>query len=271
MTVKNHKINALILDMDGVIWRSYQPIGNLPWVFQTTQALGLKVALATNNSSKTRGKYLQKLADLGVTIQPEQIFTSSTAMAYLLKKRFPQGGPLFIIGEEGLLQPLTEAGFYHQEEAVLAVVAGLDRKFSFELLSKATFLIRSGLPFYGTNPDRSFPTPKGLGPGAGAIMAAIEAATDVPPIIAGKPSEKMIQPVLEYLGVAPENALIVGDRIETDILSGQNAGCQTALLLSGVSTLEDYQNCDPKPDYVAQDLQALIQTLFLSETNNPTP
>ncbi|MEM5776161.1 MAG: hypothetical protein AAGU05_14255, partial [Anaerolineaceae bacterium] len=179
-------IQSLILDMDGVIWRSFSPIGDIPWVFKRFGELNLKFALATNNSTKTAGQYVQKMAEIGAEVPESCIFTSSVAMAHLLKARFPDGGPVFILGEEGLQKPLNEMGFYHQEQNVQAVVCGLDRQFNFEKLAKVTYLIRSGLDFYMTNPDRTFPTPQGLGPGAGTILAAIETATDVKPILAGK-------------------------------------------------------------------------------------
>ncbi len=107
---------------------------------------------------------------------------------------------------------------------------------TYQKLSRATLHIRAGAPFYGTNPDKTFPTPQGLVPGAGSILAAIEAATDVKPIIIGKPQPAMMYMALEKLGTLPEETLVVGDRLETDIAAGQAAGCKTALVLSGVST-----------------------------------
>ena len=125
--------------------------------------MNLKLAFATNNSSRTRVQYYQKLQELGIQVSPSQIYTSSIAMGSLLKSEYPDGGPLYIIGEEGLRQPLQENGFYYQENDVMAVVCGLDREFSFDKLTKATYLIRAGAKFYGTNPDRTFPTPAGIG------------------------------------------------------------------------------------------------------------
>jgi len=263
MQKKEDSIQAVILDMDGVIWKSFQPIGNIHWIYQTLQDLEIKIALATNNSSKTRGQYQQKLAKIGMMVQENQIYTSSIAMARLLKRDFPQGGPVFVIGEDGLHQPLSDYGFYHREHDVLAVVSGLDRSFTFEKLNTATFLIRSGAKFYGTNPDRTFPTPQGFGPGAGALLAAIEAATDMQPTLAGKPSPQMIHTILNDLGVSPAQTLVIGDRLETDIKAGQSAGCKTGLVLSGVSTLADLQAWEPKTDYVAVDLENLVREYLL--------
>ncbi|MCE5209906.1 MAG: HAD-IIA family hydrolase [Chloroflexi bacterium] len=260
-------IDAIILDMDGVVWRSFSPIGNIPWVFERFREIKLKYALATNNSTKTASQYVQKLAAIGVTVPESQIFTSSFAMAHLLKSRYPEGGPVFIMGEEGLRKPLADQGFFHQDENVLAVVCGLDREFSFEKLSKVTYLIRSGIDFYMTNPDRTFPTSKGLGPGAGAILAAIEAATDVQPILAGKPSPAIIQTIMHEIGSKPETTLVVGDRLDTDIMAGQAAGCLTAIVLSGVATREEVEKWQPKVDYVSEDLEHMVIELFGSEGN----
>lgn len=255
-------IEALILDMDGVIWRSFEPIGNIPWVFGRLHELGIKFALATNNSTKTPDQYQQRLRLMGATVNADQIFTSSIAMAHLLKEKYPNGGPVFILGEEGLSKPLADQGFFHQEQDVQAVVCGLDREFSFEKLSKVTYLIRSGSEFYMTNPDRTFPTPKGLGPGAGAILAAIEAATDVKPILAGKPAPAIIRTVMHEIGSEPFTTLVVGDRLDTDIQAGQSAGCQTAVVLSGVSNRTEAECWQPKVDYIFDDLEQLVRELF---------
>jgi len=248
--------------MDGVVWRGFSPIGNIPWVFRRFREMNVRYALATNNSTKTPGQYVQKLAEIGADVPESCIFTSSVAMSRLLKARYPAGGPVFILGEDGLRKPLAEQGFYHQEENVQAVVCGLDREFNFEKLAKVTYLIRSGLDFYMTNPDRTFPTSKGLGPGAGTILAAIEAATDVRPILAGKPSRAMIDTVLQAIQAQPEQTLVVGDRLETDIMSGQAAGCRTALVLSGVATREEGEAWQPQIDYISEDLEHLVKDLF---------
>ena len=225
-------IKALILDMDGVLWQENEPIGNLAETFARIRDLGLKFTLATNNSTRTISQYQQRLANFGVNVEHWQIVTSGIATAELLAQRFPQGGPVYLIGEAGIAEALTEKGFYLSAENPLAVVAGIDRQISFEKLRRATLLIRGGAPFYGTNPDRTFPTPEGLILGAGAILAALQTSTDVVPIIAGKPDKFMMDVCMQRMGTHPQETLAVGDRLETDILSGQNCGCRTALVLS---------------------------------------
>ncbi len=253
-----NNIRALVLDMDGVVWRENEPIGNLPKTFDRFEKAGLKVILATNNSTKTPGQYVEKLAEMGVSVRPDQVVNSSMGVAYLLKKRFPKGGSVYIVGEKGLQTALEEEGFRISDDHPLAVVAGIDREVSFPKLKKACLLIRSGIPFYGTNPDRTFPTPEGLIPGAGAILAALVACTDVSPIIAGKPGSTLFEFAMQRLGTTPSETLVVGDRIETDILGGVNAGCKTALVLSGVTTKEQAAVASPAPDLIIPALENLL-------------
>lgn len=255
---KLKQIKALILDMDGVIWRESSPIGNLAAVFEHIDRLGLKFILATNNATRTPQQYVEKLAGFGATIESEKIINSAMAVAHLLHKKHPNGGPVYIFGEPGLTQALEEVGFYHSEENCLAVIASMDRKITFEKMRRATLLVRSGVPFYGTNPDRTFPTPEGLIPGAGAILGALEISTDVTPIIAGKPNPTLYEFALERLGTAPVETLAVGDRLETDILGGQRLGCPTALVLSGIATREEAVLYIPAVDFIVPELADLL-------------
>lgn len=262
MTVnQTGKVKALILDMDGVLWRGSQPIGNLPAIFQQIQSLGLQVCLATNNATKTPDGHLAKVRGFGVDLSPQQVVSSSQAAADYLQQRFPEGGRVFVVGEPPLAKALEEAGFAQAEQDVHAVVAGLDRTLSYEKLSRAAVLIRGGAVFVGTNPDLTFPTPDGLVPGAGSILAAIEAATSVPPVIAGKPSPRMYEMALKRMGVAPEHTLVIGDRLETDIAGAQAIGCLSGVVLSGVSTIEQVRAWRPAPDWIAEDLASLVATI----------
>jgi 4-nitrophenyl phosphatase len=257
------KIKALILDMDGVLWRENTPIGDLPAVFARIRERGLKVACATNNASKTVDEFLEKFASLGVTLEPWQIVTSSLATAHKLGEDFPTGCTVFVVGENGIRRALQEKGFHvkidpDDDAAVDAVVVGIDWHLNYPKLRRATFHIRAGAAFYGTNPDKSFPTPQGLAPGAGSILAALEAASDVKPQVIGKPKPFMMNLALKRLEVKPEETLVVGDRLETDIAAGQAAGCETALVLSGVSTRNQAESWNPAPDIILEDLNTFL-------------
>lgn len=252
-------IQALILDMDGVLYRQNDPIGDLPKIFERIEALGLKVMYATNSTVRPPEYYAEKLRHLGVeNASGEQVITSPLATAFDLHQRYPQGGPLYIIGENGLTDLLEAQGFYHQDEDVLAVVSGLDRHFNYQQMVEGVRLILKGVPFIGTNPDMLFPTPDGPAIGTGGVLAVLEACTGVKPEIIGKPFPAMIEMALERLGLPPQAALVVGDRLDTDIAAGQAAGCHTALVLSGISTVEQAAKWQPQPDFVVSQLSDLL-------------
>jgi HAD superfamily hydrolase (TIGR01457 family) len=254
---------GVILDMDGVLWRENAPIGNLPEIFSQLKAREVGVILATNNATKTISQYLSKLKGFGVDLEPWQVVTSSIAVTELLKKQFPDRGDVFIIGGDGLRESLEEAGFeivpVGDTENAVAVIASIDHEVNFQKLKAGALLIRQGLPFYGTNPDLTFPTPEGLIPGAGSFLALLQAATGVTPIVAGKPAPDFMEFALKRLGTPREQTVVVGDRLETDIAGGQKIGCPTALVLSGVSTREMGMAWEPKVDFIAGDLTALLE------------
>lgn len=250
-------IKGLILDMDGVLWRGSEPIGDLSTIFSRLYARGWRINLATNNATSTVSQYVGRLSSYGVHVEPWQIINSAIAVAQYLADRFPQGGPVFVIGESGLLSSLEERGFYQDNQEAIAVVVAMDRQLTYEKLRKATLLIRSGVPFIATNPDRTFPSPEGLVPGAGSILAALEAACYTSPVITGKPSPAMYQIALSRLGLAPIETLVVGDRPETDIAGAQAIGCHTALVLSGVTSKDDANTWQPAPDLIVEDLETI--------------
>jgi 4-nitrophenyl phosphatase len=257
-------IKSLIIDMDGVIWKGDAPIGDLAATFERIRARGLNFVFATNNSTRTSEQYVARLKEFEVEAEPWQIVTSSQAAAHAIAQKFPPGTRVFVIGEDGLRMPLQERGYeiISIENAPTAevVVMGLDRGISFQKLAEATLLVRRGIPFYATNPDKTFPTPRGEIPGAGAWYSVIVTATDVQPIVAGKPFRFLMDLSLEKLGTSYEDTLVVGDRLDTDIAAGQAVGCPTALVLSGIAALEEAELWRPKIDIIASDLGALIDS-----------
>ena len=270
-------IKSLILDMDGVLWKADAPIGNLPRIFDRIKERGLKVAFATNNGTRTPEQYVDRLAGFGVSVEPWQVVTSALAVAELLDKALPPpSAPLsrtagegtgvrevFAIGEAGILNALRAKGFEplsaEDAEKAQAVVMGIDRQINFQKMMEATLLVRRGVPFYATNPDKTFPTPRGEIPGAGAWLSVVITATDVQPIFAGKPAPALLELARERLGTEKHETLVVGDRLETDILGGQNAGMPVAFVLSGVSTQAEGETWLPKIDVVAEDLGELVE------------
>ena len=252
-------IRALILDMDGVIWRGDQPLVDLPAIFEKIKQRGFKVILATNNATLSISQYLEKLAGFGVMLENWQVINSAQATAHYLKQQYPQGGPVFIVGENGLHEALETQGFYQADCNVLAVVTGLDRNINYGKLSKATKLIRSGAAFIGTNPDPTFPEKDGIAPGTGSILALLEAASEVKPIIIGKPAPEMYRVAMERMEVDAAVTLVIGDRLKTDIAGAQELSCRTGLVLSGVTSESEALKWTPPPDLIAKDLTELIE------------
>ncbi|MCL4271204.1 MAG: HAD-IIA family hydrolase [Anaerolineales bacterium] len=256
-------IKALILDMDGVIWKGDAPIGDLPATFKRIRERGLKFVFATNNGTKTPEDYQQKLADLGVNVEAGQVITSALGIAFLLAQKYPRGTKIFMIGEDGIRVALEEKGFdvlsTERATEAQAVVMGIDRGINFQKVVEATLLVRAGIPFYTTNTDRTFPTPRGEIPGSGSWLSVITSATGVQPTVAGKPFPYLMELALERLGTSKEETLVVGDRLETDIAAGQAVGCPTAFVLSGVSTRAEAEAWKPSPTLMADSLEALVR------------
>jgi len=255
------KLRGLILDMDGVLWRGSTPLGDLPSIFKMIKHFKLGFVMATNNATRSPEQYVNKLANFGVIVEPWQVVNSGLATAHYLKNQHPEGGDVFIIGEDSLAHTLKKYGFNPNGNHPIAVVVALDRGINYQKMTDAALLIRSGVPFIGTNPDNSFPIPEGEAPGAGAILAALEAATGVSPVIMGKPQPEMYKMALERLGTSPEETLVVGDRLETDILGARYAGCMSALVLTGVTSLEAARKWQPPPDVISMDLTSLLGDL----------
>jgi 4-nitrophenyl phosphatase len=255
-------IKSLIMDMDGVLWKGDEPLVDLPKILLVLQNHGIKFLFATNNATKTVVEYQNKFKFIyNLEIESWQIITSALAAADYLSHRFPEFGNINIIGGKGLIEALQQKGFnkFNDDSEIIAVVVGLDLNLTYEKLRTATLHIRSGKPFIGTNPDLTYPSPEGPIPGAGSILAALEAATGVKPIIIGKPHPPMLRTALERLGTLPEQTLVVGDRLDTDIFGGKTIGCRTALVLTGISNIKEVETSSFKPDLVAQSLEVLCQ------------
>lgn len=263
-------IKGIILDMDGVLWRADQPLLDMPRFFNGVKNLGIPVVFATNNGTRSISQYVQRLAGFGVQVEPWQVVNSAIAIADYLSKQYPHGGPVFVVAEIGVIEALAEKGFYLAEkgEEPLAVVAGMDRAMSYDKLAKAALLIRNGVPFIGTNPDLTFPTPEGLVPGAGATLMYLESSTSVHPVIIGKPEPYLYEFAIRRLGSRPEETLAVGDRLETDILGGQRIGCPTVLVLSGVTSAAEAENWLPQPNLVLPNLADLLPALAQIKSAN---
>jgi len=248
--------------MDGVLWRGSQALPGMTELFDLLFERELDFVLATNNSSRTQQDYVDKLANMGVSgIQPRHIVTSGTATVSTLKTQYSAGTRMYVVGGDGLKRNLTGAGFKLVDTCAEVVVCGIDFDLTYDKARTATLLIRAGARFIGTNPDPSFPSPEGLVPGAGSIIALIEAASGQSPTIIGKPERGMFDAALRQLGAHPEETLMIGDRIGTDIVGAQALGIKTALVMTGVETKKSLRNSKVQPDMVFAGLPELIEAL----------
>jgi len=248
-------IEAVLLDMDGVMWRGSEILPGVPDFFLFLRARGIPYGMASNNSTKTAAEYVARLQSLGVPIEADHVITSSRVTVDELQRAYPAGTPIFVVGSESLSKLLTGCGYVIDPDNAQVVIAGLDVTFTYGKLQIAGRRIMAGAEFIGTNGDRTIPTPDGLGPGAGSILAAIQAMTGRAPRLMGKPEPAMFHSAVKHLGAVPERTLMIGDRLDTDILGAQNAGLKTALVLTGVNSVADIGAI--RPDAVYDDLSAL--------------
>ena len=258
-------LRGLLIDLDGVVYTGGAVIPGAAEFLAAARSHGLPFLLVTNNSTTGPARVAERLAGMGIDVQPTEILTSSDAAAAYVVATGPRDARALVVGEAGLRDTLAAAGVKVVEdgEAVDWVVAGLDRSFDYARLTAATLAIRGGAHFLATNVDALLPVEGGaVLPGAGSIVAAIATATGVQPTIAGKPSPALFQRGLQRLGnLAPREAAMVGDRVDTDIQGAQAAGLRTVLVLSGVSTAREAAALDPPADAVLDRLGSLASVL----------
>lgn len=250
-------IRHLIIDMDGVLYRESDPMPGLVEFFDFLRQRDVRFVLVTNNSTRTPTQYVKKMAGMGVQITPADLITSAQATAAYLRQVTPVGTPIYAIGQEGLTMALQEAGFVLDSRRAEFVVVGMDTHVTYEKLKTATLLIQSGATFIGTNPDATLPTPEGLIPGAGSILAAIQTAAGIAPTIIGKPEPTMFQQAMARLGATLDDTTALGDRMETDILAAQRTGILSLLVLSGVTDRALLAKSEVQPDLVFKDIEDL--------------
>ncbi|OIW13878.1 hypothetical protein TanjilG_31767 [Lupinus angustifolius] len=279
-----HSVEAFLFDCDGVIWKGDELIEGVSQTLQMLRSNGKKLVFVTNNSSKSRAQYALKFQSLGIPVSQDEIFSSSFAAAMYLKvNNFPPQNKVYVIGGEGILEELQLAGFtgvggpgdanktidfkqnkfFEHDKSVGAVVVGLDPNINYYKLQYGTLCIREnpGCLFIATNRDSvGNMTSLQEWPGAGCMVAAICGSTQKEPIVVGKPSTFMMDFLLKKFNVSCSKMCMVGDRLDTDILFGQNAGCKTLLVFSGVTTqsaLEDPSN-NIQPDYYTSKISDIL-------------
>lgn len=243
---------CFIIDLDGVVYRGNEIIEGVDKRIRELKK-SAKVFFLTNNSTLSRAGYREKLCALGIACEKEDIITSGYASGIYIKQKY-KDPKVFVIGEMGLMEELKDQGIKVSLENCNVVLVGLDRGFTYERLAKALKYIQKGADFIATNKDNTLITEKGLLPGAGALVSALRTASGKEPIVIGKPSDIMAEIILQRTGFDASEVLLIGDRLETDILMGKNAGMKTALVLTGYAKREDVTKSEIKPDYVLEKL-----------------
>ena len=258
------RMKLFLFDMDGTLYLGDRLYDFTIELLQTIREKGGKYLFMTNNSSKSVADYIKKLEKLGIMSTREDFITSSQATAYYLHK-YHEGQTLYVCGTESLKEELRYEGFTVTEdlEKVECVVMGFDTELTFKKLHDVSYLLltRPGLPYIATNPDLVCPTEFGSVPDCGSVCIGIKNATGREPIVIGKPSPLMPQLAMERLGIAKEEACVVGDRIYTDVKSGLNAGITGILVLSGETTREILEESTDKPHLVLEDASEILEVL----------
>src|SRR5712692_4780161 len=248
--------HGYLIDMDGVLYRGPELIAGADRFVQQLRTRHIPFCFLTNNSQRTRRDVVAKLARMGVEVEEEHIFTCAMATARFLAHQKP-GGTAFVIGEGGLLTALHHNGYAIVDHAPDYVVVGEGRTFNLELVEAAVRMIQDGAKLIATNLDPNCPTPTGLRPGCGAMVAMLEAATGVRAFSVGKPSPLMMRAARKELGLTTDETTMIGDTMETDILGGVQLGFHTVLVLSGGTRRDDLPRYAYRPEIVVESLAEL--------------
>lgn len=244
---------SIICDMDGVIYRGNQLIPGAAEFVQRLQRGGHKFLFLTNNSRHTPRDLKRRLEQLGISVSEDHFYTSAMATALFLQSQKPNGSA-FVIGDAGLTNALYDVGYSITEHSPDYVVIGETSSYNFELIVKAVRLIERGARFIATNPDLVGPTEFGNVPACGSLTAPIERALGIKPYYVGKPNALMMRIALKTIGDHSENTVMVGDRMDTDIVAGMEAGLKTCLVLTGVTTRDMLDRFPYRPDIVVDSV-----------------
>ena len=256
-------LRAIMLDMDGVLYRGDTAIAGARELLEFLRLRGIPSLFLTNNSSLTPQDYVTKLARMGIQTTPDRVLTSALVAVEDLRRIATPEDRIFLLGGAGIRAAMAIAGLTLADRYTDAtyVLAGLDRSLTYEKLSQAGLAIQRGAKFLATNGDLSFPTERGLEPGAGALLSVIEATTGVKPKLYGKPEPEMFQQALRILGTPPELTGMVGDRYETDIVGALRIGMTTIAVTTGVSGEDALRAANPPPDHIFSSVLELRAAL----------
>jgi len=253
----NREIRSWLMDMDGVLVHEENALPGADRFLETLREHERPFLVLTNNSIYTRRDLAARLRASGIEVPEEAIWTSALATAHFLEDQRP-GGSAFVIGEAGLTTALHQAGYTLTERNPDYVVLGETRTYSFERITQAIRLIVAGARFIATNPDETGPSPDGPLPATGSVAALITRATGVDPYYVGKPNPLMMRSALNAIEAHSETTAMIGDRMDTDIVSGLEAGLHTILVLSGVATRDSTERYPYRPSRIVDSVADLV-------------
>jgi 4-nitrophenyl phosphatase len=249
--MKSYK--GYLIDLDGTMYRGTEQIAEAAGFINDLRKRDIPYLFVTNNSSRTPAQVADKLRSIGISTEDDQVFTTSMATAnYIAEQK--KGASVYVVGEEGIIEALKEKGMKLVEEHPDYLVMGIDRGINYEKLSKACLAVRNGAVFISTNGDIAIPTEQGLLPGNGSLTSVVSVSTQVQPIFIGKPESVIVEQALRVLGVPKEETIMVGDNYDTDILAGINAGIDTLLVHTGVTTKDRLKQYKEQPTHVVDTL-----------------
>jgi NagD protein len=254
------EIRSWLMDMDGVLVREQNAIPGADRFLARLTELGTPFLVLTNNSIYTRRDLVARLRASGLEVPEESIWTSALATAGFLEDQRPHGSA-YVIGEAGLTTALYQAGYTLTERDPDYVVLGETRTYSFERITTAIRLVTAGARFIATNPDPTGPSPDGPLPATGSVAALITRASGVAPYFVGKPNPLMMRSALNAIDAHSETAAMVGDRMDTDVVSGLEAGLEAILVLTGVTTREDAERHPYRPSRIVDSIAELVEEL----------
>uniref|UniRef100_A0A7J2TJW1 HAD-IIA family hydrolase n=1 Tax=Archaeoglobus fulgidus TaxID=2234 RepID=A0A7J2TJW1_ARCFL len=253
------KKKGFIVDIDGVIGRSVEPIEEGVRGAKKLMEMGKRLVFVSNNSTRSRRILLERLRSFGLEVDENSIVSATHATARFIAKEKPNA-KVFTTGEDGLKEELREAGLEIVEyDKAEYLVVGSNRKLDYDLMTKALRCCLRGIRYIATNPDKIFPSEDGPTPGTGMIIGALYWMTGrLPDVIVGKPSKIIMLEALEKLKLKAEEVVVVGDQIDVDVLAGKNIGAETLLVLTGVAKESDLEKSEIKPDYVLPSLESIF-------------
>ncbi|NLL83486.1 MAG: HAD family hydrolase [Lentisphaerae bacterium] len=256
-------VRGIICDMDGVIYHGNALLPGAATYIEWLQRTNIPFLFLTNSSERSPRELSEKLERMGVSINESHFYTSAMATSAFLSSQCP-GGSAYVIGQPGLINAIYEAGFSINDVNPDYVVIGETPSYNYESITKAVMLVRNGAKLIGTNPDLTGPVELGIVPACGALVAPIELATGVKAYFVGKPNPIIMRSALRILSCQREFALIVGDRMDTDIIAGIEAGIKTVMVLSGVTQPDDMKRYGYRPDFILSHVGQLPELISYS-------